>query len=48
MRVLRPGLVVGVRADGQVVGRIRCGVDSRVWEWWKRSWIRDLIRKKQG
>ena len=30
--MLKQGLVVGVRAEGQVVGRNGCGVDSRVWE----------------
>lgn len=32
IRVLKQGLVVGVRAEGQVVGRNGSGVDSRVWE----------------
>ena len=36
-----------MRGDGQVLGRIGCGVENRVWEWCKGSWISDLIQKKQ-
>ena len=30
-----------------MMGRIGCRVESRVWEWWKGSWISDLIWKER-
>ena len=30
-----------------MMGRIGCGVESRVWGWWNENWISDLIQKKK-
>ena len=30
-----------------MMGRIGCGVESRVWGWWKENWISDLIQKNK-